>query len=120
MKALLKNYRQSPRKVRLVTELIKGQTVARAYVLLDHTPKRATDQIKKLIASAVANARQEGSVNEEDLVISDIRVDEGSTLKRYRPVSRGRAHPVRKRTSRISVVLEKRAQSQKLKAKIQK
>jgi len=105
MHASLKNYRQSPRKTRLVADLIKGQSVSHAYALLEHTPKRATDQIKKLLKSAVANAKQESSVHEKDLFVKEIRVDDGQTMKRYRPVSRGRAHPIRKRTSNISLVL---------------
>jgi len=108
MHATLTNYRQSPRKVRLIADLIKGKTVERAYLLLDHTSKRATAHIRKLIVSAVANAKQKSGGSEKDFIIRDIRVDEGATLKRYRPVSRGRAHPIRKRTSTIVVELARK------------
>jgi len=104
MQATLKNYRQSPRKVRLLADLIKGQSVPHAYVLLDNTPKRATSQIKKLLASAVSNA----GTKEDELFVRDVRVDEGPTLKRFQPVSRGRAHPIRKRTSHIILTLKKK------------
>lgn len=101
MKAFLKNYRQSPRKVRLVADMIRGRRVDEALLLLDHTAKRATPQLKKVLLSAVANSGEKPS----DLMVSVIRVDEGVTLKRYRPAARGSAHPIRKRTSRIAVEL---------------
>ncbi|MCI0619966.1 50S ribosomal protein L22 [Candidatus Wolfebacteria bacterium] len=109
MKATLSNYRQSPRKVRLVTDLIKGKSVAEVLRILEHTPKRATGQLAKLIKSAVANA---GGASRE-LVITDARVDEGVTLKRVRPVSRGSAHIIRKRTSRVSLALGERKADKK-------
>lgn len=109
MRALLKNYRQSPRKVRLVADLIKGKSVNSAYVLLQNTPKRATGQLKKVLDSAVANAVQNKGIKREDLIIKNVRIDEGRTLHRFRPVSRGRAHPIRKRTSHVAVELDTHA-----------
>lgn len=113
MRATLSNYRQSPRKVRLVADLIKGQTVPHAYLLLANTPKRATKQMKKLLDSAVANAKQKNTVDESELIVDEIRVDKGVTLQRYRPVSRGSAHPIRKRTSNVSLSLKKKAKKSK-------
>lgn len=81
MKAFLKNYRQSPRKVRLVTDLVKGKTVKQALVELSFLPKRASLPIKKLIESAAANAKSTNKANVEDLVISNITVDKGIVLK---------------------------------------
>lgn len=101
MKAELKNYRQSPRKVRLVANLVKGMAVNQALIELDFLAKRAADPIKKLVKSAVANA---GDVK-QSLIIKNITVDKGITLKRSMPVSRGSAHPIHKHTSRVIVTL---------------
>jgi large subunit ribosomal protein L22 len=101
MKAELKNYRQSPRKVRLVANLVKGMAVNQALTELDFLAKRAADPIKKLVKSAVANA---GDVK-QSLIIKNITVDKGITLKRSMPVSRGSAHPIHKHTSRVIVTL---------------
>lgn len=99
-KAELKNYRQSPRKVRLVAQAVKGKTVKDALVTLDFITKRGALPIKKLINSAFANGNKD-----ESLVIKEIRVDAGPTLFRRQPRSRGMANPIRKRTSRVKVVL---------------
>lgn len=107
MKAYLKNYRQSPRKVRLVTDIVRGKKVDDALVVLDHMGKRATHQLRKLIMSAVSNTKEDENVNRKDLFIKDARVDDGVILKRYRPVSRGAAHSIRKRTSNITIELGK-------------
>ena len=105
MKAVLSNYRQSPRKVRLIADLVRGRNVADARVLLANTPKRASEVIIKLIDSAVANAVHNDRYPEDALFIEEIRVDEGFTMKRIRPVSRGSAHPIRKRTSHVLLTL---------------
>lgn len=102
MKAYLKNYRQSPRKVRLVADLIRGEKVDRALVLLSTADKRAASSVKKLVESAVSNAK---SAKKSDLIIKEIQVNEGIVFKRYKPRARGRAAPIRKKTSHISVVL---------------
>lgn len=101
MKAELKNYRQSPRKVRLVANLVKGLGVNQALIELDFLAKRAADPLQKLIKSAVANANEK----QESLIIKNITVDKGITLKRSMPVSRGSAHPIHKHTSRVIVTL---------------
>lgn len=103
MKAFLKNYRQSPRKVRLVADLVRGRRVSDALLQLEFLPKRASRAVAKLITSASANAEHNFKVKKDDLVIREIRVDEGATLKRFQPVSRGRAHRINKRTSHISI-----------------
>ena len=104
-KAQLKTYRQSPRKVRLVAGLVRGKKVDQAITLLAFTAKRSSLPILKLISSALANAKSL-SFPTENLVIKEIKVDEGTTLYRRRPRSRGMANPIRKRTSHISVILD--------------
>jgi large subunit ribosomal protein L22 len=104
MKAFLKNYRQSPRKVRLVADLIKGKDVAQAGVALDILAKRASTPIKKLLDSAVANAVNMGN-NKEDLFVKEVRVDKGVVMKRMMPRAMGRGARINKRTSHVVLVL---------------
>jgi large subunit ribosomal protein L22 len=105
MKAILKNYRQSPRKVRLVADLVRGKKVSQALLELNYLPKRATEVMTKMIQSAVANAEHNFKVSSDDLIIKDITVDQGVTLKRYRPRARGVAKRINKRTSNIALSL---------------
>ncbi|MEX0933215.1 MAG: 50S ribosomal protein L22 [Candidatus Paceibacterota bacterium] len=105
MKAILKNYRQSPRKVRLVADLVRGKRADESLLTLEFTPKRASETVAVLIESAVANAMNNDNKKRENLFISEITVDEGFTLKRHRPRARGRASKIRKRTSHITVTL---------------
>lgn len=116
MKAFLKNYRQSPRKVRVVADLVRGKRVSEARVILRTTTKRSVSPLLKLLESAVANAKHNDKVPPELLRVKDIRVDQGPTMKRFRPVSRGSAHPIKKRTSHISIFLEKQVDVVKPKA----
>jgi len=102
--AKLSNYRQSPRKVRLVAEYVKGKAVGDALARLALLPKRAADPVMKLVASAVANAKTAG-YNEADLKVLNLTVDEGAILYRRMPRARGRAAPIRKRTSHLKVTL---------------
>ena len=104
MKAILKNYRQSPRKVRLVADSIKGKKVEDALLKLKFMPKRATEVVEKLIASALANAKENFDVK-TGLFIQNIEINQGVTLKRYRPRARGSAFRINKRTSNIVVTL---------------
>ena len=104
MKAFLKNYRQSPRKVRLVAGLIKGKSVAQAVAELDFLAKRAGLPIKKLLLSAVANAKQKG-IEMENLFIKELRVDKGIVMKRMMPAAMGSGHKINKRTSHLSLLL---------------
>lgn len=103
--ARLANYRQSPRKVRLVADVVRGMSVNEATAVLTHLDKRAASIVGKVISSAASNATHNHDLNRDDLYVSDIRVDEGVTLKRFRPRARGRAFPIRKRTSHIVVRL---------------
>ncbi len=105
MQSSLTNYRQSPRKVRLVADLIKGKTVKNALSELDLLPKRASLPLKKLILSAVANAKNNNKVDADKLVVKDMRVDKGIVMKRMMPRARGSGFQIKKRTSHIHVVL---------------
>ena len=107
MKAFLKNYRQSPRKVRLVASLVKGKSVASAVAELDFLAKRAGLQIKKLLLSAVANAKNMG-IEAENLFIKELRVDKGIVMKRMMPAAMGTAHRINKRTSHVNILLAER------------
>ncbi len=104
MKAYLKNYRQSPRKVRLVAGLIKKKSVPEAIAELDFLAKRAGTPMKKLLMSAVANAKDSG-IDLNDLFVKELKVDKGVTLKRIMPAAMGSAHRINKRTSNISLTL---------------
>ncbi len=108
MEARLTNYRQSPRKVRLVANLVKGKTVAVALMNLETLPKRAAEPIKKIILSAVANARNNFQVAADDLIVANCTVDKGRELKRSQPMSRGRAFPIHKHSSHLVVKLGKK------------
>ncbi|MFA6386812.1 MAG: 50S ribosomal protein L22 [Candidatus Paceibacterota bacterium] len=115
MKAFLKNYRQSPRKVRLVADLIKGKRVSEAFTQLQNLPKRAALPIEKLLASAVANAKSAGIVT-EDLYVANVTVNEGIVMKRSMPRARGSASRINKRTSHIMLTLiEKNAEKKAVK-----
>jgi large subunit ribosomal protein L22 len=103
MKALLTNYHQSPQKVRLVANLIRGKSVADAEAALAFLPKKSAPAMAKLLASAVANAKHAG-VSANDLVVKTISVDKGSVMRRFKPMARGRAAGIRKTMS--IVVLE--------------
>jgi large subunit ribosomal protein L22 len=105
MKAYLKQTRISPKKVNVVASLVRGKKVTEALTMLKFTPKRSAPILAKLIASAAANAENNFKQDKEKLMISKIIVDAGMTLKRGNPISRGRWHPILKRSSRISVEL---------------
>jgi large subunit ribosomal protein L22 len=109
MRAFLKNYRQAPRKVRLVAGLIKGKKVEEAIPLLDFLAKRAGFPIKKLLLSAVANALQVG-IEKENLYIKELRVDKGIVMKRMMPAAMGTGHRINKRTSHVTLVLAEKVQ----------
>jgi large subunit ribosomal protein L22 len=104
MKAVLKNYRQSPRKVRLLADLVRGKKVAQALEALSFMNKRAAEPVMKLINSAVANAKHEG-VDAKNLFVKSITVDKGMVLKRIMPRARGSAARILKRSSHIAVEL---------------
>ncbi len=105
--ATLSNYRQAPRKVRLVADLIRGKSVTRALMLLQTLPKRAAEPVEKLLRSAVANASAKG-INADDLVVASIEVNGGMVFKRHMPRARGRASAIRKKSSHITLALKKK------------
>jgi large subunit ribosomal protein L22 len=110
MKAYLKNYRQSPRKVRLVAGLVRGKNVEDAMVSLSFLAKGASTPLRKLLISAVANAKQMG-IEKENLLIKELRVDKGITMKRMMPRAMGRGHRINKRTSHITLALAEKVVS---------
>jgi len=104
--ARLRYLRMSPKKVRLVADLIRGKNVNEALTILNLSVKRAAKPLKKLLESAIANAKQTGKMDIDNLYISHLTVDEGPTLKRFRPRAMGRATIIRKRTSHITIKLK--------------
>ncbi|MFA6407893.1 MAG: 50S ribosomal protein L22 [Candidatus Paceibacterota bacterium] len=102
--ATLKSYNQSPRKVRLVTDLVKGKKISVALKALEFLPRRAAEPVEKLIKSAVANAKEQGK-NPDDLTIQSIIVESAGMIKKFMPRAFGRAAPIRRRKSRIIVTL---------------
>lgn len=112
IKASVKNLRISPFKVRLVANLVRNQPVEKALHDLQFSAKRAAVPLRKLVKSAVANAKENSKMTSTgDLYISEIRVDEAGTFKRWRFASRGRVHPIKKRGSHVSIKLSERKQS---------
>jgi large subunit ribosomal protein L22 len=106
VKAKSKYLRQSPYKVRLVLNLIRGLEVKEALDVLTFTKRKAADEIKQVLESAIANAETNFGLNSSNLYISKAIADEGPTLKRFRPRARGRAGRINKRTSHLIIELE--------------
>jgi large subunit ribosomal protein L22 len=106
VKAQLNYLRIAPRKVRLIADLIRGKKVNEAKTLLDFSLKRGAKPLRKLLDSAIANARHNFQLDQNSLYISKITVDEGPKLKRWRARARGRAAEIQKKTSHITLVLE--------------
>jgi len=104
--ARLNDYRQSPRKVRLVANLVKGKKVPDAKASLTFLVKRAAKPLNDLLDSAVANAKHNFSLSENDLFVRNFRVDEGVVLKRRMPRARGSAYPINKRSSHVVIELD--------------
>ncbi|HNS45432.1 MAG TPA: 50S ribosomal protein L22 [Alphaproteobacteria bacterium] len=109
-RAILRHARISPFKTRPVADLVRGKPVEQAYAILRYTPLKASRLVSKLIRSAVANAEGRGA-SSEDLFVSQIYVDQGPSLKRWRPRAFGRANRVLKRTSHITVYVADSADS---------
>lgn len=101
--------RISPRKVRLIADMVRGRDVQDALNVLKFSPHRAASMLSKVLTSAIANAN-ENEANVELLFVSEAKVDAGPTMKRFRPKDRGRAHSILKRTSHITVVVEQEKQ----------
>ena len=104
MKATLASHNQTPRKVRLVTELVKGKKISSALAILQFLPKRASEPIAKLIKSAIANAKEKGE-NPDEMIVKSITVESAGMLKKYMPRAMGRATLIRRRKSRITLDL---------------
>ena len=104
MKASLTNFKQSPRKVRLVANLIRGKRVMVARDSLVFLAKKSSPEISKLLDSAIANARTQG-MNVDDLIVKTISVDKGSVIKRFKPMARGRAAGIRRTMSHVNIEL---------------
>ncbi len=102
--ASLKSHSQPPRKVRLVTELVKGKNVSKALSILQLLPKRAAEPVAKVIKSAMASAK-EGGENIENMIIKSIIVENAGMLKKFMPRAFGRASMIRRRKSRVLVTL---------------
>ena len=107
-KAVANTVRIAPRKVRLVIDLIRGKQVGEAIAILRHTPKAASPVVEKLLKSAMANAEHNYEMDVNNLVVSETYVNEGPTLKRFRPRAQGRASAINKRTSHITIVLSEK------------
>lgn len=103
VKASAKAVRMSPRKVGVVAALVRGRSVADAITILEHTPRRASLPVKKVIESAKANATNNHNLQETSLVLNSITVTPGPRLKRYRPAAHGRALPFQRKSSHIFV-----------------
>ena len=106
VQAVAKAVRISPRKVSVVAKLVKGRTVSDALTILAHTPRRAATPVAKAIKSAQANADHNHGYKADSLRITEISVTPGVRYKRFRPVSRGMAHPFQRKTSNIRVVVD--------------
>ena len=104
-KAIAKTVRIAPRKVRLVVDLIRGKKIGEAMAILKYTPKSASPVVEKVLKSAIANAEHNYDLDLENLYVSEAYVNEGPTLKRFRPRAKGSASPINKRTSHITVVV---------------
>ncbi len=103
--AKLNYYRMSPFKMRMVANVIKGRKVGEALAILEHSPRKASVPLKKLLESAVANASENHEMDEDALIVKNVLVDQGLTIKRWMPRAMGRATPIRKRTSKITIVV---------------
>ena len=107
--AVLRNCPISPRKMRLVADLVRGQEVNHALDILKYSPQSASKDLEKLLLSAVSNWQNKNEgvrIEESNLFVREIKVDQGRTLKRFSPAPQGRAHRIRKRSNHVTVVLE--------------
>ena len=107
--AVLKNCPTSPRKMRLVADMIRGEGVNKALDMLKYSPKEASGKVEKLLLSAIANWQNKNEgvrVEDSNLFIKEIFVDSGRILKRIRPAPQGRAHRIRKRSNHVTMILD--------------
>jgi large subunit ribosomal protein L22 len=106
VQAIAKGVRMSPRKVGVVAQLVRGRSVADALIILEHTPRRSAEAVRKVVASAQANADHNHNMKPDSLQIIEISVTPGPRLKRYRPAAHGRALPFQRKTSHIRVIVD--------------
>ncbi len=104
-KATASTVRIAPRKVRLVVDLIRGKKIGEAMAILKLTQRAASPVVEKVLNSAIANAEHNYEMDVENLIVSEVFVNEGATMKRFRPRAQGRASAINKRTSHITVVV---------------
>jgi large subunit ribosomal protein L22 len=104
--AKLRNVRLSPRKARLVVDMVRGKGIQEAMNILQFSPQKTAPILSKLLKSAVANAEQKGVSDVDQLFVKTVMVDQGPVLKRFMPRAQGRASRIRKPTSHITVVLD--------------
>ncbi len=105
-RAVLRNFRMSPTKVRLVADVVRGKPVREALAILQYMPHKAAGEIARVIKSASANADNNFQMSPEDLVVKTIMVDAGPMIKRFMPRARGRGDRILKRTSHITVIVD--------------
>ena len=110
-KAQARFIRVTPMKARRVVDLIRGKSAPEALAVLQFAPQAASEPVGKVLDSAIANAENNHDLDRESLVVTEAFVDEGPTLKRFRPRAQGRAYRIRKRTSHITVVVSQEATS---------
>jgi large subunit ribosomal protein L22 len=109
--AQLRNYPTSPRKMRLVADLVRGMDVEKALYILKHSPKHASNPLEKLLRSAISNWEQKNEgerIEDAGLYVSNIQVDSARMLKRIQPAPQGRAHRIRKRSNHVTIVVDAR------------
>ena len=107
-RAIFRNVRIAPRKVKVVCDLIRGKSAAEANAIMMNTPKAASEILVKLLKSAVANAENNHNMDPEKLYVAEVSVSPGPIMKRIRPMSHGRAFRILKRTSHITLVLKEK------------
>ena len=113
--AILKNVPSSPRKMRLVAGLVRGQNVTKALALLKFEANGGAEKIEKLLLSALSNWQQKNEdarIEDSNLYIKEIKVDEGKMLKRLRPAPQGRGHRIRKRSNHVTLVIDSRPEEE--------
>ena len=107
-KAIARHIRIAPRKIRIVVDLIRGKNVGEAFAILKYTPKVGAEVVEKVLKSAIANAEHNCDLNADALYVAEVFVDQGPTLKRIHPRSRGQAFKILKRTSHVTLVVKER------------
>jgi large subunit ribosomal protein L22 len=110
--AILRNCPTSPRKMRLVADLVRGTEVNKALNILHYSPKEAAGRLEKLLLSAIANWQQKNEgvrIEESDLVVKEVFVDSARVLKRLRPAPQGRGHRIKKRSNHVTLVVDSRS-----------